>query len=125
LNSNGKMTTRNHQSDYILIAGSLEALNSYLYNFEASEDKGETSNDIYQYMKQSLFSNIESVTRYALPKAALDLFAKHCHHFEEIIYNDYQQLFDRISQWAQHKKYEMKRLAYIALDSYYKNVTYF
>jgi hypothetical protein len=52
----------------------------------------------------------------------LDLFAKHAEQFDEYIYADYTNLFDRISQWAKHKNYEMKKLAYLALDSYYKQV---
>jgi hypothetical protein len=30
------------------------------------------------------------------------------------------ELFERIAQWAQHKNYEIKKLAYTTLDSYYK-----
>ena len=49
--------------------------------------------------------------------------AKHAEQFDEFIYADYKDLFERISQWAQHKNYEMKKLGYLALDSYYKQVT--
>lgn len=55
--------------------------------------------------------------------AALDLLSKHAEQFDTFIYEDYKDLFERISQWAEHKNYEMKKLGYIALDSYYKQVS--
>jgi hypothetical protein len=48
------------------------------------------------------------------------LFAKHAEQFDELIYADYKELFERIAQWAQHKNYDIKKLAYATLDSYYK-----
>ena len=50
------------------------------------------------------------------------LFAKHASQFDEFIYSDYKVLFGRIVQWAQHKNYDMKKLAYFTLDSYYKTM---
>ena len=50
------------------------------------------------------------------------LLAKHAEQFDEFIYEDYKDLFERIKQWAQHKNYDMKKLAYLTLDSYYKQV---
>jgi len=60
-----------------------------------------------------------------LNQAALDLLARHAEQFDSFIYEDYKELFERISQWAQHKNYDMKKLGYIALDSYYKQVCCF
>lgn len=60
--------------------------------------------------------------QFVILKAALELFAKHAEQFDEFIYVDYRELFERISQWAQHKNYEIKKLGYLALDSYYKQV---
>ena len=57
-----------------------------------------------------------------LNSAALDLLARHAEQFDTFFYEDYRDLFDRISQWAQHKNYDMKKLAYLTLDSYYKQV---
>ena len=54
-----------------------------------------------------------------MPKAALILLAKHASQFNESIYNNYYVLFERIKQWAQHKNYDMKKQAYLTLDSYY------
>ena len=56
-------------------------------------------------------------------KAALSLFIKHAEQFDEFIYDDYEQLFQRISNWAHHKNYDMKKLAYAALDPFYKQVS--
>jgi hypothetical protein len=51
--------------------------------------------------------------------------AKHAEQFDEHIYNDYEDLFKKILQWAEHKNYDMKKLGYLALDSFYKQVAYF
>jgi hypothetical protein len=53
----------------------------------------------------------------------LNLFIKHAEQFDEFIYDDYEQLFQRISNWAHHKNYDMKKLAYAALDPFYKQVS--
>ncbi len=50
------------------------------------------------------------------------MFAKHADQFDEFIYEEYKDLFERIRQWAQHKNYDMKKLAYVTLDSYYKQL---
>jgi hypothetical protein len=54
--------------------------------------------------------------------AALNLFTKHAEQFDEYIYDDYESLFTRITNWAQHKNYDLKKLAYSALDPFYKQV---
>jgi hypothetical protein len=64
-------------------------------------------------------------------KAALSLIAKHAEQFDELIYNDSshhlankknRDLFELITEWTQHKNYDLKKVAYLALDSYYKQV---
>ncbi|CAF0899355.1 unnamed protein product [Brachionus calyciflorus] len=115
-----EMTTKNHKPDFNVIAGAIESLNNYLYNFSPSE-KSDYSKVMFDYIKRALV-NSEELNRYAVPKAALDLLTKHSGHFDELIYIEYQDLFDRISQWAEHKNYDMKKLAYLTLDSYYKHL---
>lgn len=55
-------------------------------------------------------------------KAALKLFTKHSEQFDEYIYQEYESLFQRISNWTKHKNYPIKSQAYLALDSFYKQL---
>lgn len=112
-----------NKPDLNVIAGALEGLNFYLYNFtHSAEEGGEYTKSIFDYAKQALLASADDLSRYAMPKAALELLAKHAEQFDEYIYADYKELFERITQWAQHKNYEMKKLGYLTLDSYYKQV---
>ena len=118
-----EMTNKFRKPDFNIIAGALEGLCNFLYNFTQSSDEDrEQSFAIFDYTKQALLNNSEDIARYAMPKAALVLLGKHAEQFAEFIYTDYKDVFDRIRQWAQHKNYEMKKLAYCALDSYYKQL---
>ena len=54
--------------------------------------------------------------------AALDLLAKHAGQFDQYIYDEYSDIFERISNWTRHKNYDMKKLAYVALDAFYREV---
>jgi DNA-dependent protein kinase catalytic subunit len=119
------MSTKCHKPDLNVISGALEGINNYLYNFtQSAQESSEHSWDIFNYTKQALLSNhnIDELNRYAMPRAALNLFERHAEQFDEFIYDDYRDLFDRLSNWAQHKNYDMKKLAYMALDSYYKQL---
>ncbi|RNA36044.1 DNA-dependent kinase catalytic subunit-like [Brachionus plicatilis] len=109
------------KSDLSLIAGALDGLNSYLNNFSVSETSDHLR-AVFNFIKLSLLSSSEDLSRYAVPKSALNILIKHCRQFDELIYSDYKEIFDRISQWSEHKNYDMKKLAYLALDSYYKSL---
>lgn len=118
-----EMTNKFRKPDFNVIAGALEGLCNFLFNFtQSAEEDREQSFSIFDYTKQALLNNSEDIARYAMPKAALVLLSKHAEQFAEFLYTDYKDVFDRIRQWAQHKNYEMKKLAYSALDSYYKQL---
>lgn len=104
-----------------LIAGSLDGLNSYLHNFSTSGNEN-NSQIIFNFIKLALLSSSDDLNRYAVPKSALNIFIQHCRRFDELIYLDYKEIFDRIAQWSEHKNYDIKKLAYLALDSYYKSI---
>ena len=117
------MKSKNHTPELNVIAGALEGINHFLYNFtQSAEENSEFSWAIFDFSRQALLANSQDVSRYAVPRGALSLFAKHAEQFDAFIYDDYKDLFERISQWVQHKNYELKKLAYQALDSYYKQV---
>lgn len=55
--------------DLNVIAGALEGLNNYLYNFTHSAEEGsEYAKNIFEYTKQALLSSIDDLNRYAMPK---------------------------------------------------------
>lgn len=120
-----EMSSKFHKPDLNVIAGTLEGLNNYMYNYtQSADDNDGCISSIFNYTKQALLSNSDDISRYAMPKAALILFANHAEQFDDFIYEDYKDLFDRIKQWAQHKNYEIKKLAYFTLDSYYKQLAH-
>ena len=52
----------------------------------------------------------------------MKLFTKHSEQFDEYIYQEYESLFQRISNWTKHKNYPIKSQAYLALDSFYNQL---
>ncbi len=113
----------NNKPELNVIAGALDGLTHYLFHFTQSENAKE-SKEIFDYIYKALLNNSDDVTRYAMPKAALILLAKHASQFDESIYSNYNGLFNRIKQWAQHKNYDMKKQAYFTLDSFYVQVSF-
>ena len=108
------------QPELNVIAGALDGLCHYLHVFtQTSTDNEKTSQEIFDFTYKALLNSSDDVNRYAMPKAALFLLAKHASKFNESIYKNYYVLFERIKQWVQHKNYDVKEQAYITLDSYY------
>jgi len=116
------MNPKNLKPEFNVIAGALEGLSFYLVE-NAAQDDDQISKDIYDYVNKALCHRTEDVSRYAMPRAALNLFTKHACNFDEHIYLNYKDLFERIKKWAEHKNYEMKKQAYFALDSYYNQLS--
>ena len=117
------MNSKFRKPEFNVIAGTLEGLNNYMYNYtQSTDDNDGCIKNIFSYLKQALLNNSSDISRYSIPKTALILFANHAEQFDVLIYLDYQDLFDRIKQWTQHKNYEIKKLAYASLDSYYKQL---
>jgi len=118
-----EMNNKFRKPDYNLIAGALEGINNFLSSFNQFGEYGnQDAFAIFDYTKQALLTNTDDLTRYAMPKAALTLLAKYASQFDEYIYDDYKDLFERIVQWAEHKNYELKKLAYLTLDAFYKTM---
>lgn len=52
-----------------VIAGALEGLNFYLYNFtHSAEEHAENAKSIFDYMQLALLNSVDEVTRFAMPK---------------------------------------------------------
>lgn len=63
--------SKKEKHDFNVIAGSLEGLNYYLYNFTHSAEEGsEHSKNIFEFTKQALMSTVTDLTRYAVPKGS-------------------------------------------------------
>ena len=54
--------------------------------------------DIFDYVNKALCHRTEDVNRYAMPRAALNLFTKHACNFDKYIYLNYKELFERIKK---------------------------
>ncbi len=119
-----EMNPKNSKPEFNVIAGALEGLSNYLVEHSSTEDDEDDriSKDIFDYVNKALCHRTEDVNRYAMPRAALNLFTKHACNFDKYIYLNYKELFERIKKWAEHKNYDMKKQAYLALDSYYNQV---
>ena len=66
------MTNKCHKADLSVIAGTLDGLNNYLFNFTQSAEEGSIySKDIFNYTKQALLSNSDDLNRYAMPRGIL------------------------------------------------------
>lgn len=64
-----EMETKCHKPDLNVIAGTLEGLNNYLFNFtQSAEEKSKESVKIFHYTKQALLSNADDLNRYAMPR---------------------------------------------------------
>lgn len=62
------MSTKNLKPDLQAIAGALEGLNNYLYNFTQSvSDGSKYANDIFNFTKQALLSNTEVLSKFPVP----------------------------------------------------------
>jgi hypothetical protein len=60
---------KSNKPDLNVIAGSLEGLNNYLFNFTQSAEEGsEHAKYIFNYTKQALLVNTDDVNRYAMPR---------------------------------------------------------
>ena len=63
------MTGKFQKPDFNVIAGTLEGLNNYLYNFtQSAEENSEFSRSIFDYTKRALLSNSDDINRYAMPR---------------------------------------------------------
>ena len=58
--------------DFSAIAGALEGINNYLYNFtQSAEENSEYAWEIFDCTRKALLANTEELTRYAMPRGDL------------------------------------------------------
>ena len=66
---------KEQKHDFNVIAGALEGINSYLYNFTHSvQEDRENSLVIFEFTKQALLTNVDDITRFAMPKGLLNKY---------------------------------------------------
>jgi hypothetical protein len=79
------MNNKNKKPDFGVIAGALEGLNNYLFNFTQSADEGSKhSREIFNFAKQALLSNTDDITRYAMPRGISNKLFQIKHSFFQL-----------------------------------------
>jgi hypothetical protein len=65
-----KIDTKNKlKPDLNVIAGALDGLNHYLYNFSPSESEDKKyAKNIFEYAKKALLGDTDDINRYAMPR---------------------------------------------------------
>ena len=73
--SASKMKTKSQKGpDFSAMAGALEGINIYLYNFMLSaEENGQYAWEIFDCTRKALLANSEDVSRYAMPRGTLSI----------------------------------------------------
>ncbi|CAF1316968.1 unnamed protein product [Adineta steineri] len=134
----------NVKFEMLIAAGAMEGLIYYLVNFTPSSTtvqqtplirtkSKETDKHIqeqqiisesdlkrvYIYASRAIQTQEQTnLNRYALVKAALELFAQHSTLFTEYLYDDYKQILDCIRAWNAHDNYDVKKIAQRAYDTF-------
>ncbi|XP_077979786.1 DNA-dependent protein kinase catalytic subunit-like [Glandiceps talaboti] len=116
-----QMTSKTKQPDFLVIAGCLMGLSHYLVHFTQSVEEGaKYSYDIYKYSRMTISK--QDYTRFDVPRAGLSLLGKHAPQFNKYLLDDHEEVYDKLYNWCQHHNREMKRLGYIALEAFLKEV---
>ncbi|GFT93732.1 DNA-dependent protein kinase catalytic subunit [Nephila pilipes] len=108
--------------DYNIVAGCLQALKEYLYNFSVlySEDP-ENSYFIFN-VSRKMISKPDKFSTKTSPviKAALQLLAAHAPQFELFIFENCVDLYDGMMLWVQHQNRDMQKIGRDAIGSILK-----
>ncbi|XP_068717854.1 DNA-dependent protein kinase catalytic subunit-like isoform X1 [Montipora capricornis] len=117
-----EMMSRTKKPDMPVIAGCLHGLTRYLTNFTQSVEEGSKySQDIYNYARKSIDPQV-SWSRYEVPRAGLQLFAKHAAQFNEYICSDYEDMYESLYRWCRHHNRDVSYTGYLAMETFLKQV---
>ncbi|XP_033121520.1 DNA-dependent protein kinase catalytic subunit-like [Anneissia japonica] len=115
-----QMTSTTKKPELTAISGCLTGLTHFLTSFTQScEEESEHSDEIYRYAKMSIDPTVD-LQRYHIPKAGLLLFTKHAPQFNEYLYRDHVEIYDKIFKWTKHGNRDMRKAGYKSLDSFLK-----
>ncbi|XP_072167838.1 DNA-dependent protein kinase catalytic subunit-like [Diadema setosum] len=117
-----QMTSKTKKPEMMVVAGGLLGLSHFLVNFTQSvEENAKHSREIYQYTSMAIDPSADT-TRYDVPRAGVQLLARHAAQFNLYLYKDYEVINDRLSFWSQHHNPEMKWAGVSALQSFLRTV---
>ncbi|GFR09046.1 DNA-dependent protein kinase catalytic subunit [Trichonephila clavata] len=108
--------------DYNIVAGCLQALKEYLYNFSVlySEDP-ENSYFIFNVSRKMISKPEKYVGKTSSAiKAALQLLAAHAPQFELFVFENCVDLYEDIMLWVQHQNRDMQKIGRDAVVSVLK-----
>ncbi|GFT40379.1 DNA-dependent protein kinase catalytic subunit [Trichonephila clavipes] len=108
--------------DYNIVAGCLQALKEYLYNFSVlySEDP-ENSYFIFNVSRKMISKPEKNIGKTSsVIKAALQLLAAHAPQFELFVFENCVDLYEDIMLWVQHQNRDMQKIGRDAVVSVLK-----
>ncbi|KAG9478931.1 hypothetical protein GDO78_012545 [Eleutherodactylus coqui] len=118
----GQMTSSTRQPKLAVVAGCLRGLSALLINFTKSvEEDASTSKEIFDYTMKAINPQVD-LKRYAVPLAGLNILAQHASQFNTYLMDTYQIVFEIISKWCSHANHDMKKSAFVAMDSFLKQI---
>ncbi|KAL9956083.1 hypothetical protein ACROYT_G037506 [Oculina patagonica] len=117
------MTSKTKKPELLIIGGCLRGLTSYLTNFTQSVEEGSRyAKDIYNYTSMAINPQV-TLTRYEVPKAGLNLFAKHAAQFKEYIAKDHEVMYDTFYRWCKHHNKDVSYDGYAAMEAFLKQMS--
>ncbi|XP_067044034.1 DNA-dependent protein kinase catalytic subunit-like isoform X2 [Acropora muricata] len=117
-----EMMSKTKKPDMPVIAGCLRGLASYLTNFTQSVEEGSKySREIYCYARKAIDPQV-NLNRYDVPRAGLQLFAKHAAQFKEYISKDYEDMYESFYRWCRHHNRDMSYAGYLAMETFLKQM---
>ncbi|KAK3580733.1 hypothetical protein CHS0354_005741 [Potamilus streckersoni] len=118
-----EMGSKTRKAELTIIAGCLDGLNSSLVNFtESAEEGSKFAYDIFKAARMAIDPKVD-LTRYDVPRAGLKLLAKHASQFSQFLIDDYDGIYEKLSQWSHHTNPDMLHLGMMALDSFLTQIS--
>lgn len=113
-----EMNAKNRKPEFAIIAASLEGMNFCLVKHTpfADEDSPEIYN-LLHYTRNAINPDA-TLTRYDMPKAGLNLFARHCALFSHFLIDIYEEMYDTLFRWCHHKNRELWILGQNAMEGF-------
>eukprot|EP00043_Microstomoeca_roanoka_P020233 m.242128 g.242128 ORF g.242128 m.242128 type:complete len:4198 (+) comp17134_c0_seq1:181-12774(+) len=79
---------------------------------------------IYNYVKMAINPEVTvKMTRFQVPRAALELLASHADQFRAMIASDFQLLLQYLSESCEHHNKDIKSAAFRALESFLQQIS--
>ncbi|CAK8685319.1 unnamed protein product [Clavelina lepadiformis] len=118
-----EMVTSSKTSDFKIIEGSLNGLHELMYVFTSSTDQQSASKfeDVYRYAKKSIQPQ-ETINRYGIHLAGLQLLRDHASQYADILINDYRSCYSALEYWFEHKNPQLKHSAQLTIHAFLQQI---